>query len=155
MHEINFLGETFLVPNPPAEYLATKYGPDWRIPKQAGEYETDVLATMSDTTVAGRAGRLKQSFARHLLWWRTATVRVLDEDGNPARGAEISLAGLGITRAGRRGVVRLYVPRVDHYSLVVRFNDHEGVLYVEKVQPSTSYVYRPGEEHLLVDDNHA
>jgi hypothetical protein len=148
LKEIDFLGEKFLVPNPPEEYLEVKYGPDWHIPKQAGDYEEDVLASIPDTPAPGRAGRLRQLIAG-MMPRHAATVLVLDQRGQPVRGAEISVAGLGTARANKQGVVRLYIPRVDYYALVVKFDDHKGVLYVEKVGPGQSYIYRPGEEHLL------
>ena len=47
--EVDFLGERFMVPNPPEEYLRLKYGDEWMVPKRPGEYEQDV--------VAGIAGR--------------------------------------------------------------------------------------------------
>ncbi len=150
LKEVEFLGERFLVPNPPEEYLEVKYGPDWRVPKQAGDYEEDVLAGIPDTPAPGRAGRLKQLVAR-MIPRHTATVLVLDQRGQPVSRAEISVAGLGTSRANKRGIVRLYLPRVDHYALVVSFDDHRGVLYVERIGPGQSYIYRPGEEHLLAE----
>ncbi len=150
LKEVEFLGERFLVPNPPEGYLEVKYGPDWRVPKQAGDYEEDVLALIPDTPAPGRAGRLKQLIAR-MMSRHAATVLVLDQGGQPVSGAEISVAGLGTSRSNRRGVVRLYLPRVDHYALVVRFDDHKGVLYTERIGPGQSYIYRPGEEHLLAE----
>jgi len=63
------------------------------------------------------------------------------------------VAGSGISRANRQGIVRLYIPRVDYYALVVTFDDHRGVLYMEKGGPGQSYLYRQGEEHLLAVNN--
>lgn len=148
LKEIEFLGKGFLVPNPPEEYLENKYGPDWRVPKQAGDYEEDVLASIPDTPAPGRAGRLKQLLAR-MMPRHTATVMVLNQEGQPVSKAEISVSGLGTCQANKQGVVRLYIPRVDYYALVVKFDDYRGVLFVERIGPGQSYIYRPGEEHLL------
>jgi hypothetical protein len=153
LHEIEFLGDTYRVPNPPEEYLVTKYGPDWRTPKRAGDYEGDILQIIPEAVAPGRAGRLKQLLARNLLRWRAARITVLDGEGRSVPGAEVSVAGLGVTRADDSGVVRLYLPRKDHYAMLVRYGDHEGILYVEWVEPGARYRYRPGEEHLLPGDS--
>jgi len=153
LKEIDFLGEKFLVPNPPEDYLEAKYGPEWHVPKPAGAYEEDILDLIPDAPAPGRSGRLKQFLARYLQWWRAARVQVFDQQGRPVSGARISVAGIGISRANRQGIVRLYIPRVDYYALVVTFDDHRGVLYMEKVGPGQSYLYRQGEEHLLAVNN--
>ena len=64
--EVDFIGEKYLVPSPPEDYLRFKYGPDWATPKQVG-YEKDVLDNMPEGTVPGRAGRLQQFLAVHLF----------------------------------------------------------------------------------------
>ena len=39
---IDFLGKTFLVPNPPEEYLETSYGSAWRIPRGKSIYPNTI-----------------------------------------------------------------------------------------------------------------
>lgn len=146
LKEIEFLGERFYVPNPPEEYLRLKYGEDWMTPKQSGSYEADVLALISDERAQGRAGRLKQAFARYISGRGVGRLRVLDEDGDPVSGAEVVVAGLGSYRTNRRGYARLYIPQSDDYALVIRFRDHEELLYMERVTPGETCVYRPDSE---------
>jgi len=152
LKEIDFLGEKFLVPNPPEDYLEAKYGPEWHVPKPAGAYEEDILSLVPDAPVPSRFGRLGQFFTRYLQWRHATRVQVLDQQGRPVSGARISVAGIGIYRANRQGVVRLYLPRVDYYALVVTFDNHRGVLYVEKINPDQSYLYQQNEKHLLAID---
>jgi hypothetical protein len=42
LKEIDFIGKTFLVLNPPEEYLRIKYGADWQSPKRL-DYAGDVV----------------------------------------------------------------------------------------------------------------
>ena len=152
LKEVDFLGEKFLVPNPPEDYIEAKYGSEWHVPKPAGAYEDDILDLVPDAPVPSRSGRLRQFLTRYLQWWRAARVQVLDQQGQPVSDAQILVAGNGISRASRQGVVRLHIPRVDYYSLIITFDGYRGVLYMEKVSPGQSYLYRQGEEHLLAID---
>lgn len=146
LKEIDFLGEKFHVPNPPEEYLRLKYGEEWRTPKQSGSYELDVLALISNERAQGRAGWLKQAFARYISGRKLSRLRVLDNQGEPVAGAEVLVIGLGSYRTNRRGYARLYIPQSDDHALVIRFGDHEELLYMERVSPGETYVYRPDPE---------
>jgi hypothetical protein len=48
---VEFLDTTFLVPNPPEEYLRLKYGDQWIVPKKPGAYEIDVVEKIPTKTV--------------------------------------------------------------------------------------------------------
>ncbi|MEZ4502974.1 MAG: LicD family protein [Dehalococcoidia bacterium] len=134
-------GVTYRVPSPAHEYLEFKYGADWRTPKQVG-YEKDVIDNMPPGTVPGRPGRLRQLFLTYLVPGRAARLIVLDEAGRPVPGATVRVAGLGRSRANRRGVARFYLPGADDYALVVTANGTEEVLYEEELEPGRTYVYR-------------
>ncbi len=146
LDEIEFLGERCFVPNPPEEYLRVKYGEDWRTPKRAGDYESDIVALIPDGRAPGRTGGLKQFLVRNLLRGRTARFLVLDERGNPRGGTGVRIVGLGHAVTNRRGVARLYVPRADHYALIFTIGEHDDIRYVERVVPGETLVYRPNED---------
>jgi len=124
--EIEFLGEKFLVPNPPEEYLRLKYGAEWMIPKKAGEYEIDVVEKIPAVELSGRPCRL----------------RVLDHEGSPVQGAEVVLVGGGRFVTNEEGYAEVILPDHDWYALVIRFPGHEQVLYMEDMEPGKTYVYR-------------
>lgn len=124
--EIEFLGEKFLVPNPPEEYLRLKYGAEWMLPKKTGAYEMDVVEKIPDSTLGGRPCRL----------------RVLDHEGRPVPDAEVALVGGGRSRTDERGYAEIVLPGLDWYALVIRFPGHEQVLYMEEMEPDKGYVYR-------------
>jgi hypothetical protein len=153
LREIDFLGEKFLVPNPPEEYLRLKYGPEWMIPKKAGGFEQEVLDRMAETTLpAGSDGVLnladKREPHRH-----TGSLRVLDLEGCPVGGAEVLLAattvltGLDRSRTNTDGYVYFTLPVDAGYVVVVRYGDHEEILYLERLAPGVHYVYKPDPQH--------
>jgi hypothetical protein len=148
LKKVDFIGSEFYVPNPPEEYLEAKYGPEWHIPKPAGDYEKDIISLIPESAAYSRARRLKQAITQRLLPWRAATVMVLNERGQPMNNARISVVGLGTFRANKQGVVKLHVPSDFWYALIIKFSGHERTLFVEKVKPAEKYIYRPGEEHL-------
>ncbi len=142
LKEIDFLGEKYLVPNPPEEYLRLKYGEDWVTPKKIGYYEKDVMAMVPEGTLPGRAGKLKQFFIKHFLPWRATKIQVLDSEGNPVAGAEVVVAGFSSSRTNRRGYAKLYIPNSYIFALAIRFADHEEVLYEERLSMGETYRYR-------------
>ncbi|MEE8517644.1 MAG: LicD family protein [Dehalococcoidia bacterium] len=124
--EITFLGERFLVPNPPEEYLRLKYGEEWMIPKGPGLYEKDVVEKIPSADLNGRP----------------STLRVLDLEGRPVPGAEVVLAGGGRSRTDDKGYAEVVLPGADWYALTITYPGHEQVLYMEKMAPDNVYVYR-------------
>jgi len=152
LKEITFVDENFYVPNPPEEYLRIKYGDDWMVPKPPGNYEADILNHMPEGIAPGRAGRLRQFFARYISGHNVSRLKVLDQEGNSVAGAEITIAGLGHFKTNKKGYARLYIPEPDDYALVVRFRNHEEVRYVEYISPGETYIYRPNDKLHTVSD---
>lgn len=142
LKEIDFIGEKFLVPNPPEEYLRCKYGADWMTPKQNG-YEKDIVQMVPQVALPGQAGGLRQFLTRQFLPWRAARLRVFDAEGEAVSGAEVVVVGLNCSRTNSQGYARFYLPCDDFYALVIRHGYHEEVLYEEKMTPGETYVYRP------------
>ena len=142
---VEFIGDQYMVPSPPNDYLTVKYGPDWPTPKRVG-YEKDVLDAMPAGSVPGRPGRAKQWFIVRFRPRETARLRVLDSDGQPVPGAEVGIAGITRTRANRHGTARFYIPLAENYAVTVVANGVEEVLYEEALEPGKTYVYRPDAE---------
>ncbi len=124
--EIDFLGDKFLVPNPPEEYLRLKYGENWTTPRKAGEYEKDVVEKIEEVKVVGTP----------------CVMRVLNRNGGPVNDAEIVLVGGGRSRTDMEGYAEVTLPGPDWYALVIRYPGHEQVLYMESLEPGRRYVYR-------------
>ena len=142
LREIDFIGEKFLVPDPPEDYLRFKYGEDWMTPKETG-YEKDVMEMIPESPLPGNAGRMRQFLSRHVLRWRACRLTVLDHEDRPVSDAEIVIAGLGLSKTNGQGCARFYLPSGDCYALVIRHDGHEEVLYQELMTPGGVYVYRP------------
>ena len=132
LKEIEFMGDKYLVPNPPEEYLRTKYGPNWIKPKE--DYERDVLDQVAKSPVAKIANTHGQPPTK---------VRVLNQQDELVRGAEVSVVGLMSASTSDEGYVEFRLPYRDLYALVIRFDDHEEILYQEYMSPGTTYIYKP------------
>jgi len=143
--EIDFIGEKFLVPNPPEEYLRIKYGPDWTTPKADG-FEKDIVQKIPDADILDLRGRFAQFLTKHIVPWRAGRFRVLDREGEPVHGAEVVVTGVGRSKTNKQGYARFYVPDEYYYAVIVRYDGHEEVLYLEVLTPGGTYVYRPGPE---------
>ena len=140
LQEIDFVGEKFLVPSPPEEYLRCKYGPNWATPKRIGYEKTSSITSRLKRLALPR--RLRRFLAARLAG-KAAVLRVLGEHGRPIADGDVAVAGLGKSRMNREGYARCYVPQEDMYALVVRAEGREEVLYEELLAPGRRYVYRP------------
>ena len=145
LKEIEFIGERFLVPNPPDEYLQYKYGPNWQTPNRAG-YGKDVIDNIPLGPMAGRPATWKQRLLATLFPHRGARLQVLDTTGSPIDHANVTLVGWSRSWTNRDGYARFYLPREDIYALRVAYGGHEEVLYEEELAPGKTYVYRPDPE---------
>ena len=141
LKEIDFVGDKFLVPNPPEDFLRIKYGPEWKTPKQTG-YQIDVLQKLPVSASPGQAGPLKQFLTTRVLRSKAARLRVLDHTGEAVAGAEVIVAGLNRSKTNKQGYATFYLPHEYYYAMVIRFGDHEEALYEEMMGPGKTYVYR-------------
>jgi hypothetical protein len=141
LKEIDFLGERFLVPNPPEEFLRMKYGPDWMTPKQT-DYVADVVNLISETPAPEHGSRLVRLLKTRLMPWRATKLRVLDRQGQPVADAEVTVTGVNRSRTDSEGYVRFQVMRNWIYAVVIKYEGHEEVLYEERLGPGATYVYR-------------
>ena len=159
LKEIDFLDETFLVPNPPEEYLMIKYGPEWRTPKQH-DYAKDVVDNIPIETKPRFTKRLKHFF--QIFQTNTARIQILDTNGLPVHKAKVRLVGFGVFETNKTGYANLYLDRREYAdsmpatgtqdtgifcSLVITYNTHEEVLYEEILAPGFSYIYRQDPIH--------
>ena len=151
LKEVEFIGERFLIPNPPEEYLEAKYGPEWRTPKGPG-FEADVVRRVPEGSMISRRARLLWKLSRGRLPRSCVRLVVYDRDGALVRGARVAVIGVGAAATNARGIARIPVPADDYYAVTVAYPGHSEVLYTELLARGATYTYRPGpivtsEEH--------
>lgn len=152
LKEIKLLGEKYLVPYPPEEYLRCKYGEDWQTPKRAGEYEGEVLDIISNTYQIGFSVSNIKSLLIRILPLRSKTrVRIVDKGGKHVSGARVFIAGLGVYKSDIRGIIRFHIPRYDLYAFRIEVKGEKYILYMEALHPSARYMYQLGTEHFTSD----
>ena len=152
---IKFLGETFMVPNPPEEYFRLKYGPNWMTPKQAGGFEQEVLDLMEEVSSAGdddSKGVLLLS-DKHDPKNHNSSLKVVDYEGQPFTEASVSLAattvltGLDKSDTDENGYVYFRIPEEACYVVAIQSNEYNEILYLEELSPGINYIYTPDPEH--------
>ncbi|MEE8045377.1 MAG: hypothetical protein V3T49_00910, partial [Dehalococcoidia bacterium] len=152
LKEIDFLGTKFMVPNPPEEYFRLKYGPGWETPQKAGGFEQEVLDLMANSDIPAEAVGVMQLDNEYEAERHTGSLRVVDFEGEPVLGAEISLAatsvltGLHKSSTNKDGLVYFNLPQEAGYVVAVQFGDVNEILYLEHLAPNVDYIYRPDPE---------
>ena len=142
LKEIDFIGEKFMVPNPPEEYLRFKYGADWMTPKKTG-YEKDVLDLVPESPMPAQTGQSGSPAAGSIPNSAASRILVLDQPGEPVSGAEVIVTGIGRFRTNEEGYADFELPGDGWYPLMIRYDGHEELLYQEKLAQGGHYVYRP------------
>ena len=61
-------------------------------------------------------------------------------------GSTTVLSGLVRSTTGPDGKTPLNLPNAGYYVLEIRHDDHEEVLFLEKLETDTDYVYKPDPE---------
>ena len=152
---IKFLGETFMVPNPPEEYFRLKYGPNWMTPKEAGGFEQEVLDLMEEVSSTGdddSRGVLLLS-DKHDPKNHNSSLKVVDYEGQPFTEASVSLAattiltGLDKSDTDENGYVYFCIPEEACYVVAIQSNEYNEILYLEELSPGINYIYTPDPEH--------
>ena len=77
------------------------------------------------------------------MQWRAVKLRVLGHASKPIPGAEVRIVGVGRSRTNELGYTKFYLPGDDWYALVIKHDNHEEVLYQEKMIRGQTYIYRP------------
>ena len=65
------------------------------------------------------------------------------DENEPVFGAKVRVAGLGCFTTNKFGYTKLNLPADGWYALVIKYNNHEEVLYMEKMNQDQTYTYRP------------
>ena len=153
LKEIDFLGTTFMVPNPPEEYFRLKYGPDWKTPKETGDFEQDVLDLMEDRSQSSDSSNSLQLADQRDAHLHTGSLKVLGFDGEAATGVEVTLAattvltGLDKANTNEDGYVYFRLPEEASYVVGVQLGDSKEILYWEELKPGIEYLYMPDSAH--------
>ena len=153
LKEIDFLGTTFMVPNPPEEYFRLKYGPDWMTPKETGDFEQDVLDLMDDRSDSSDSKNSLQLADQRDANLHTGSLKVLGFDGEAATGVEVTVApttvlmGLDKANTNEDGYVYFRLPEEASYVVAVQLGDSKEILYWEELKPGIEYLYTPDSAH--------
>ncbi len=142
LKETDFLGEKFLIPGFPEEYLRLKYGAEWHIPKRPGVYEFDVIGTIPSTQAIRGIGRVIRFISRKMFRRSPTSILVLDENGNFAPEANVVVVGIEEVKVDNEGYAKIFLQNEFFYSIIVSFGLHKELLYAEFLSPGENYVYR-------------
>ena len=155
LKEIDFLDTKFMVPNPPEEYFRLKYGPNWMTPKEAGDFEQEVLDLMTDDNNSNDSKNGLNLASERDLNIHTGSLKVIGFDGEPAVDSEVTIAptsvltGLDKSLTNEDGYVFFSLPEEASYVVAVQLGDSKEILYLEELKPDTEYMYKPDPNNMF------
>jgi len=142
------MGTTFFVPNPPEDYLALKYGPNWTVPRKTG-FEADIVDSIPDSINLGKPSIyikvLRFLFPRKY----SLRIKILDPDYRPLSHTKVTIVGVGRSTTNHDGCAQFDLYNKDYYVVDVGCGENREILYEEILKPGKEYSYRqdPNEKH--------
>jgi lipopolysaccharide cholinephosphotransferase len=160
---VQFLGDTFFVPNPPERYFEIKYGPDWGTPLESGSYEQAAMANVFSARATPLLQRLRYLVQDMLKPSLITRVRILDPNGVPVNNAHVAVANQTYDTTDANGIAKFHLPKYGDFALIVGIRQPDGemeeeLLYVETIGPGVTYSYTRdparlvGRTHVLQEE---
>lgn len=140
LDSVSLLGKPFSIPNPPEEYLAIKYGPNWRVPKKTG-FEADIIDAIPETVNLAKPSVFMR--LRKFLFLKNSVTRiqVLSSNLEPIPNLDVTIVGIGKRVTDPSGYAVFDLLHEDYYAVTVGSGEEREILYEERLEPRKDYSY--------------
>ena len=140
LDSVSLLGKPFSIPNPPEEYLAIKYGPNWRVPKKTG-FEADIIDAIPETVNLAKPSAFMR--LRKFLFFKNSVTRiqVLSSNLEPIPNLDVTIVGIAKRVTDPSGYAVFDLLQEDYYAVTVGNGEEREILYEERLEPRKDYSY--------------